>query len=319
MISGPTIPNTLSSLRSLLIERVELIEHGLRVLSEDLVLGNDAGVDLLACDATGAPALLFIAVPETSPQLPARLIGAASWLRQNGAFLAREIQDPYLRATAAPRLLVVGLDIFADTLAELRRARIDGLSVLQLCSFTVGGRLRVGVTPLIEPSFEGRDVGRLEDLRPGFAAEPAETTPSGVTSSGVTPSGVTSSGVTPSGVIQVAGSSSSRSSRSDAPEIAGPRPSTATSHTGAATMDPIRDGFVIPEGLVEPGQRALAARFLDLARRVDGRLTAAGTDSPAGSTCTAGCSRGWGCPLVTWWSSFPKTGSRASRSPVTIA
>ena len=117
MISGPTIPNTLESIRDLLVHRVDLIEHGLRVISEDLVLGHDAAVDVLACDATGAPVMQFIAVPETAGQLPARVLGAQAWWRQNAGFLARELSDPHLRIELTPRFLV-DMDIRAALIAR---------------------------------------------------------------------------------------------------------------------------------------------------------------------------------------------------------
>lgn len=196
MISGPIIPNTLNNLRDLLVDRVDLIEHGLRVVTEDLVLGTEAAVDVLACDATGIPMLVFLAVPETAAQLPSRVLGAQSWLRQNAAFLGQELSDPQLRTDLAPRFLVVGLDIFAETLEELRRTKLEGLTVAQLCSFTLGGRLRMGLTSL-------------------FESDP----------------------------------------------------------TPVAAM---RNAFTVPPGIVDPGQRALAARFLDLAKRVDIGMSASG-------------------------------------------
>lgn len=194
MISGPSIPNTLDSLRDLLSRRAELIEHGLRVITDDLVLGTDTTIDVLSCDATGAPVLQFLAVPQTAATLPARVLGAVSWWRQNAGFLARELSDPHLNVGLPPRFLVIGLEIFADTLEELRRIRVDGLAVAQLCSLTVGGRLRVGLTALLEPDPTGSP----------------------------------------------------------------------------------RDGFTVPEGIRDPRQRALAARFLDLMRRVDTGMSATG-------------------------------------------
>ena len=200
MISGPTIPNNLGNLRDLVVSQIGLIEHGLRVLTQDLVLGHDALVDVLACDATGAPVLLFVAAPESAPGLPARVLGAQLWVRQNGSLLGEELADPDLCMEQPPRLVVVGLEILADTVADLRRREIDGLTILQFCSFTVGGRLRLGLSEL---------------LGDGLAGAP---------------------------VLARGGS----------------------------------DPFRVPSGIVEPPCRALCARFLDLCRKVDPRMTATG-------------------------------------------
>ena len=196
MISGPTIPNTLGSLRELVVSQAGLIEHGLRVLSRDVVLGQDVGVDALACDASGAPVLLFVATPETGSHIPARVLESQTWLAKNAGFLARTLADPDFSVERSPRFLVVGLEILADTLSALKRLDIDGLVVLQLCSMTVGGRLRLGVSEL-----------------------------------------------------HVSGQAA-----------------------GAAPRDP----FCVPVGFVDPAAQQLAARFLDLARRTDVRMTAVG-------------------------------------------
>ena len=196
MISGPTIPNSLGSLRELILQQAGLIEHGLRVLSRDLVLGQDIDVDALACDASGAPVLLFVVTPETGAHLPSRVIESQTWLCKNARFLGETLADPDFNVDLPPRFLVIGLEILADTLAALKRLDVDGLAVLQLCSVTVGGRMRLGVTEL-------HATGR--PAKPGLA-----------------------------------------------------------------------DPFQVPEGIVEPAARLLAARFLDLARRADVRMAAVG-------------------------------------------
>jgi hypothetical protein len=124
------------------------------------------------------------------------VLGAQAWWRQNAGFLARELADPNLCIDSAPRFLVIGLDILADSLEELRRIRVEGLCVSQLCSFTAGGRLRLGLTTMLGSDPTAAAVGRA--------------------------------------------------------------------------------GFTVPAGIVDPGQRALVARFLDLMRRVDSGMTATG-------------------------------------------
>jgi hypothetical protein len=208
MICGPIIPNTLASLRDLIVQEASLIERGLHVVGQDLVLGSAAQVDALACDADGAPVLLFAAAPEVNGSLPARVLAARSWIAQNAAWLVDEIGDPSLRADRPPRCIVVGLEILADTLAELRRLEVDGLAVLQFSTFSLGGRQRLGLTELL--------------------------------------------GSTPAIVPR-------------------PDPVGATDAPGLAT-----GSFDVPPGIADVEDRTACARFLDLVRRVDSRLTATG-------------------------------------------
>ena len=150
MILGPTIPNTLDSLRDLVVQHISLLERGLRVLAEDLVLGHHAPVDVAACDAGGAPVLIFLAAPDTSSDLPSRVVRAQCWLQRNAEWLGQELGDPELRMEAPVRYVIIGLEILADTMDQLGRLEIEGLSVLEFCSLTVGGRMRLGVTRMME-------------------------------------------------------------------------------------------------------------------------------------------------------------------------
>ncbi len=198
MILGPTIPNTLDSLRDLVVQHIGLVERGLRVLAEDLVLGHNAPVDVAACDAGGSPVLIFLAAPDTSAGLPSRVVRAQCWLQRNAEWLGQELGDPGLRMEAPVRYVVVGLEILADTIDQLDRLEIDGLAVLEFCSLTVGGRMRLGITRMME-----------REATPALGAR-----------------------------------------------------------QGAAAA-----AFCAPTGIVQPDHRAVAARFLDLARRADPRIT----------------------------------------------
>jgi len=201
MICGPFVPNTLTSLRELIVQEAGRVEHGLRVLAEDLVLGQQGEVDALACDASGAAVLVFAAAPESNQGLAARVLTAHHWLKDNLAWLAEEVGDSGLRAELPPRVLVLGLEVLADTLVELRGLGVPGLAVLQFCTFSLGRRQRIGVTALHDPQHGARDL----------AASSAGTDP-----------------------------------------------------------------FRLPNGIVDPTDRVVAARFLDLLRKVDPRMTSTG-------------------------------------------
>lgn len=201
MICGPFIPNTLTSTRDLIVQEAGRVEHGLRVLAEDLVFGHQGEVDALACDASGAPVLMFAAAPEASQGLAARILAAHNWLHDNIAWLAQEVGDSGLRAELPPRVFVIGLEVLADTVTELRGLGIPGLTILQFCTFSVSGNRRLGVTALHDPRHDAREI--------------------------------------------------------------------AAASTGT-------DPFRVPNGIVDPNTRSTAARFLDLLRKVDPRMTSTG-------------------------------------------
>lgn len=201
MICGPFVPNTLASLRELIVQEAGRVEHGLRVLAEDLVLGQQGEVDALACDASGAAVLMFAAAPESNAGLSARVLMAHRWLKDNVAWLAEEVGDSGLRAELPPRIFVLGLEVLADTLVELRALGVPGLTVLQFCTFSLGRSQRVGVTVLHDAQQDARDLA-----------------------------------------------------------------------SASAGTDPFR----VPNGVVDPTNRVVAARFLDLLRKVDPRMTSTG-------------------------------------------
>ncbi|MCA8956572.1 MAG: hypothetical protein KDC87_10895 [Planctomycetes bacterium] len=136
-------------MRELITRDAGLLEHGLEILSEDLVLGQDNVVDVLARDAAGAPVLLFTAAPERVARLRTDLCGAHSWMGDNAEFLVRELGDSVLRADLPPRCIVVGIEFLTETLRDLQGLG-GGLDVrvVQVCWMHVGGRLRVGMTDL---------------------------------------------------------------------------------------------------------------------------------------------------------------------------
>ena len=192
MISGPTIPRTLNGVRGLIQRHLGLAERGLAMVAEDLELdpNSEAGgcdVDALARDAAGAPVLVFAAVPETGRGLSVRVLDAHAWFQRHGRFLVREFADrgldPGLDQSLDPasvRLAVFGLDFLAITLRDLERLALAELQVFEFCSFTVGGELRVGVTPLMggeagpqpgEASVQTADFRVPSGLPPGPAAE----------------------------------------------------------------------------------------------------------------------------------------------------
>lgn len=149
MISGPTIPNTVHGVRELLTRNAGLIEHGLEVLCEDLVLGEGVHVDVLARDASAAPVCVFIVVPELASGLAGRLLGARTWLQHHASWLAQGVDDPGLDVGKAPRFLVLGLEVPATLVEELRELPCPGLAVQQFCSYSIAGVRHLGVTDLI--------------------------------------------------------------------------------------------------------------------------------------------------------------------------
>lgn len=148
MTSGSTIPRTPDGVRGLIQRHLGMAERGLALVAEDLELGPGCKVEALARDAAGAPVLVFGAAPENGRTLSLRVLNAHAWYRSHGRFLVQEYADQGLHPAAPVRLLVLGLDFLADTLRDLQSLGLEGLQVHQLCSFTAGGKLRVGVTPL---------------------------------------------------------------------------------------------------------------------------------------------------------------------------
>jgi hypothetical protein len=201
MICGPIVPNTLTSLRDVIEQEVGRIERGLRTVATDIVFGQQGAVDILACDASGAPVLIFAVAPETSAGLSTRILSAHTWLLDNAAWLATEVGDSGLRTELTPRVFVIGLEILAGTVAELRVLGVPSLSVMQFSTFTMGGIRRMGVTTLYSAAGD-------------------------------------------------------------------------TDESGSA--DSAGDPFEVPSGVVEPASRAVAARFLDVLRKVDARMTSSG-------------------------------------------
>jgi hypothetical protein len=201
MICGPIVPNTLTSLRDVIEQEVGRVERGLRVVATDIVFGHHGEVDVLACDASGAPVLIFAAAPETSAGLATRILSAHTWLLDNAAWLAAEVGESGLRPELGPRVLVIGLEILAGTVAELRVLGVPSLAVMQFSTFTMGGIRRLGVTTLHSEGCAAEEVGSA-----GCAVDP----------------------------------------------------------------------FEVPNGVVEPASRAVAARFLDTLRKVDARMTSSG-------------------------------------------
>ena len=243
MICGPLVPNTFSGLRQLISQEAGRIEHGMRVLAEDLVFGAQGEVDALACDASGATVLLFVAAPESSHSLVPRVLAAQRWIKDNVAWLAEEVGDSGLRAELPPRMFVIGLEVLADTVEELRELGLPGLSVLQFCSFSLGSRQRLGVTALLDPQRDARAL--------------AATTTGG-------------------------------------------------------------DPFRVPNGVVDPTNRAVAARFLDLLRKVDPRMTSTGDRFSRrlflGGSMVAGLAMTDGRLFV----SFPPTEEPGDEEPVEL-
>ncbi len=145
MICGPMHPFGRDGLRQLLRERSGAIEHGLRLLHEDLDCSRGAlpPVDGICRDAVGRAVLVLLAGDDDAT-LPARVLQARAFCARNGAALERAMPELGV-GFATFRLLVVGQSLDADTLAMLASLRLPQLEVCEVEPFRLGGQERLAV------------------------------------------------------------------------------------------------------------------------------------------------------------------------------
>ena len=133
--------------------RPDDVEAGLRILKEDLEVGEGTPVDLLAADATGRPSLLFAAA-EASDGLLLHLLDGIAWAGAARSFFER-IGDRRLDCAAQPRAFLV-LSDYPDRF----RGRLAALAGLDLTLIRVEAWRESGT----------RRVAFLREPRPGGAS-----------------------------------------------------------------------------------------------------------------------------------------------------
>lgn len=143
MIRGPVLPQSRESLWSLVVGRLESIEHGLTLVSEgfDCSDGQLGIVEALARDAVGAPVLILLAM-EGDPLLAARAFGALDFLRRVGDALVPAVPEGEFCPGSRGRVIVIGVDRHAAACEQLIRSASAGLQVCRLEPFRVGGSER---------------------------------------------------------------------------------------------------------------------------------------------------------------------------------
>ncbi len=161
MVNGPSISGTPAGVRKLVRQHLGLVERGLQPICEDLELGNGGRVDVLAADLTGAPVLVFAVSPSEAGKLTSRLVNAAAWFRQHGPMLEPQLPEAKINLEASPRLLVLGVEILADTMQDIMGLGLESLQVYQFCQFTVARETHVGLAPLTPVTGTGSGPGPL--------------------------------------------------------------------------------------------------------------------------------------------------------------
>ncbi|MEO0480357.1 MAG: hypothetical protein AAF196_12825 [Planctomycetota bacterium] len=152
MIAGPILPRTAESLRGLVLEDATRLESGMRVLRESLVLGDGGQIDLLARDAAGRAVLLFCVGHGEDRSLAAHVVNATEWWREHRSLMSRVVPELGDRMDRAPRVLVLGFSYSSDGLERLRATRLDGLEILRVEVFQVGGETHIGVLSALRGS-----------------------------------------------------------------------------------------------------------------------------------------------------------------------
>ncbi len=149
MIRGPLLPIARDGLWRLVRQRAGLFERGLRVIAEQIELGDSSlpPVDGLLRDAAGSPVLLF-ATDDRDTTLPARVLAAHGFWQRNAAGMARALPEADFRRTDSCRLLVVGVRLRPETVVVLQRLQVSGLEVVEVDTFRLGGQERLVVRAL---------------------------------------------------------------------------------------------------------------------------------------------------------------------------
>ena len=152
MISGPIPPHPRVVLKGLMQGHVTgaagssepVLESGLRIIEEDLRVGDDLRVDFLARDAAGTPVLVLTVDAEDESWAPLRIVDADLWFRDNAFLLERglgQVDSTHrpLRWSQGHRLLVVASGVSRHFYRRLEAFRSLELEVLELRSVFLRG------------------------------------------------------------------------------------------------------------------------------------------------------------------------------------
>jgi hypothetical protein len=148
MISGPVFPRTREGLRELVEQHLCEIEFGLQRVERDLEFEPGCAADLLAKDAAGRPALVFVVAGDPPGELLTRVLMARAWMQSGAAVLANMVASGGLNCELAPRFIAVGYEIHSDLVRLLSECAPGALELYQLRVVRIGGRIRVGMIPL---------------------------------------------------------------------------------------------------------------------------------------------------------------------------
>jgi hypothetical protein len=164
MICGPTLVNGREGLRQLLRERAGMIEHGLRLLQEDLDCGQGRAIDGVGRDAVGRAVLVLVG-DAGDCGLPARVLQAQAFCLRNAEALERAL--PELGIAFVPfRILVIGQAFDRFVLDALEGLRVPELTVCELEPFRIGGQDKIAVRMLCGGTASGElDAGAEAGLR----------------------------------------------------------------------------------------------------------------------------------------------------------
>jgi hypothetical protein len=162
MICGPAQSGR-DALIQLLRNRAGMVEHGLRLMQEELDCGHGSSVDGICRDALGRAVLVLLEDPESS--LPGRVLQAHGFWTRNADALERAL--PELGIAFTPfRILVLGQRFDRVALEALERLRLPELSVCELEPFRIGGQDRIAVRLLVGGSVSPElDAGAEPGLR----------------------------------------------------------------------------------------------------------------------------------------------------------
>ena len=146
MIRGPVLPQMRDGLWALVSGRLDQIERGLVLVMEgfDCCGGQLGLVEGVARDAIGAPVLVVLAL-DGDPLLAPRVLAAADFLQRVGDGLAAALPEGGFSAGVDGRILVIGTDVSANALEQLRRLPAPGVQICRLEPFRVAGSERFAV------------------------------------------------------------------------------------------------------------------------------------------------------------------------------
>lgn len=149
MIRGPVLPQSRDRLWAIVSRRLELVESGLSLVAEGLDCsdGQHGPIDGLARDGAGAPVLVVLALDGDALLMP-RLLSAVAFLERVGETLGQAVPEASFCSGAAARILVIGTDASAHSLADLERLHMPQLEISLLEPFRLAGTERFAVRRL---------------------------------------------------------------------------------------------------------------------------------------------------------------------------